>query len=277
MKKSKVCVIIVNFNNKNLLKDCLDSIKKNTKYIGFKVIVVDNGSNDGSKEILKNEFKWVDLIKNKENLGFPKANNIGTEYALKRYKPDYVYFLNNDTKVIKGWLTEAVEVAEKDNKIGLVASKQVNFQGQPIKSAGWIKSFGVKYYFRNKIREVGWVNGACLLIKKEVIEKIGLLDEEYSPAYYEETDFEKRALNKGYKIFYAPKSIVYHKGGETSKKLNQDIIFYTFYKNRARFFLKHFPIYYFFPRIILDIFKSLKSKKLPLLLKAYKDGRNSLK
>jgi len=275
--KIKICIIIVNMNGKKLLKDCLDSIKKNTFYKNYKIIVVDNNSKDGSQNMIESKFKGIDLIKNKINRGFSGGNNDGINYARRKYNPNYFYLLNNDTLVEKNWLSEVIKTTKKFNEIGIVGSKQFTFKIKQSISAGWIKMFGVKYYFGDKEKEVNWVSGVGFLIKREVINKIGLLDEVYNPAYYEETDFEKRTINAGFKIFHSPKSIIYHKGSGTTKKLNQDEIFYIFYRNRIRYFLKYFSIGYFLPRLISDFFKAKKLNKLPLLFKAYKEGYKLLK
>jgi GT2 family glycosyltransferase len=242
--KIMVAIIIVNWNGKNMLRKCLESVKKNTFYRSYKVIVVDNASTDGSVKLVKKKFKWVDLIQNKKNYGFSKGNNIGIKYA-RKYNPKYFLLLNNDTKVMKGWLDELIKAAESYKKAGIFGCRQLTFQRKPTISAGWILPFGVKYYFGNQIKKVNWVSGACLLIKKEVIEKIGLFDEKYSPCYYEETDFEQRALKAGFEIVYVPNSIILHKGSATIKQLDDNFIFYTFYKNRFRCFKKKFPILLF--------------------------------
>lgn len=273
----KITIIILNFNGKDLLNDCLNSIRSETIYEDYKVIVIDNNSSDGSQEIIKSNFKWVDLVQNKENLGFSKGNNIGIKYAMKRYHPDYFYLLNNDTKITKGWLEEAVKTGERDKKIGIVGSKQLTFDGKPTISAGWINFFGVKYYFGNEEKDMNWISGAGLLIKKEVIEQIGILDEIYSPAYYEESDFEKRAINAGFRIINCPRSVIYHKGSGTIGNFKDNKYFSIFYRNRLMFFLRHYSFFYFFPRLIYDILKSIRIKKLRLLFKAYKEGIMSVR
>ena len=275
-QKDLTSIVIVNYNGKDLLKNCTDSIRKHTKKGTYNIVIFDNGSKDGSLKLLK-KAEDIHIIKNNSNLGFPKANNKGTEYTLKKFNPKYIYFLNNDTLVTPNWLTEVIKVAETEEDIGIVSAKQLDFQGKPTNSLGWINMFGVKYHHGNEIKEVGWANGACLLVKSTVFKKIGLLDEEYSPAYYEETDFEKRATDAGFKIMYAPKSVVYHKGGATSATINQDAIFETFYKNRIRFFLKNHSWFYFIPRFFLDLFKAIKKGKGRLLMKSYKIGLDSLK
>ena len=274
----KITIIIINWNGKELLRDCLNSIKKNTKYKNYKIIVVDYGSVDGSIEMLKSKFKQVDLVKNEKNLGFVKGNNIGIKYAIRKYNPDYFFFLNNDTKVTKNWLTKLMEVVKLSNKkVGIFGCKQLTFQRKPSISAGWILPWGVKYYYGKQYKEVNWVSGACFLVKKEVIRKIGMFDPKYSPGYYEETDLEQRALRAGFKIIYVPISIILHKGSATAKKLDENYVFYIFYRNRIRFFKKNFPFYYLWLRILFDFFKAIKLKKLPLLLKAYYKGIRSLK
>jgi GT2 family glycosyltransferase len=259
----KCAIIIVNYNGGEYLKNCLDSIKKNTLYKNYKVIVVDNNSNDGSNKLVKEN-----LIINKKNEGFSKGNNIGIKYALKKYNPDYFYLLNNDTIVKKNWLTEAIKTIEKYPLAGIVGSKQLNFDGEETIYSGWIKMFRVKYHY-GKETEVNWVSGAGMLIKKEVMEKIGLLDEIYSPAYYEETDFEKRAMINGFKIFNCPTSIILHKGGATASKLNFDEIFY---RNRIIYFLKYYNLFYFLPRVIIDLLRGIKNKNLKIVLSGYKKG-----
>lgn len=275
--KDLTSIVIVNYNGKKFLKNCIDSIRKHTKKGTYNIVIVDNGSKDGSLKDIK-KSKDIHLIKNKSNMGFPKANNQGTAYALKKFNPEYVYFLNNDTLVTSHWLKEAINVAEMDRNIGIVSAKQFNFEGNHYrKSLGWIKMWGVKYYHGTEIKELGWVNGACILVRSSVFKKIGLLDEEYSPAYYEETDFEKRANDAGFRIMYAPKSVVYHKGGGSATTFSQDALFELFYKNRIRFFIKNYSWFYFIPRFFQDFSKALKTGRVRLLIKSYKKGLNSLK
>jgi len=136
------------------------------------------------------------------------------------------------------------------------------------------KVFGVKYYFGEKEKEVGWVSGAGLLIKKTVFEHIGLFDEIYSPAYYEETDLEKRASNFGFKIFYSPKSVFLHKGGATTKKIISLNFSKIFYRNRYCYFKKYYPSFYFVPRLAVDFYRGLLGGKLKDVFLDIKKGIN---
>jgi len=260
-------IIIINYNEEEYLKNCLDSIKKNTSYQNYKVIIVDNNSKDGSQNMIKLKFKWVDLLENESNRGFSGANNDGIKYAIKKYNSDYFYLLNNDTLVEKNWLSEAIKTAERSKEIGIVGSKQLTFEREPTISAGWIKILGTKYFYGDEEKEVNWVSGAGLLIKKEVIEKIGLFDEMYNPTYYEETDFEKRALLAGFKIMYCPKSIFLHKGGVTTEKENKENkLDLVFYRNRARFFYTYSKLS-FIIRFITDFYRCRKKIKIKELVK----------
>lgn len=276
MNNKDVCIIIVNFNGKEYLQDCLNSIRKNTRYEPYKVIVVDNNSEDGSISFLKKKYKWVDLIENKNNEGFSGGNNIGIKYCLKKYSPKYFYLLNNDTKVNEDWLSSSVKRIEDDDENGIVGSKQISFEGEESLSYGDINLFGVKYYRGERVRTVNWVSGACLLIKTEALKEAGLFDEIYNPAYYEETDLELRVRNKGYKILANPHSVVYHKGGATTSK---ELTRYSelFYRNRLIFFVKNFGWMYFLPRIAVDLYRGIKNNQLGVVLSGYRSGKRRLK
>jgi GT2 family glycosyltransferase len=258
--ENRLCaIIILNFNGKEYLKNCLNSIKKNTRYKNYKIVVVDNGSQDKSQKMMKSKFKWVDLIENKINRGFSRGNNDGIKYSIKKYNPKYFYLLNNDTLVEKNWLVESIKTMEKSKNTGIVGSKQLTFNKKPARSAGWIHMFGVNYYSGNIEKSVNWVSGAGFLIKKEAFNKIGLFDEIYNPAYYEETDLEERVLHAGFEIIHCPKSIFLHKGGQTTK--NKPKYFSElFYRNRFIYFFKHYGLLYFLPRMFVDIVKQYKRK-----------------
>ena len=272
--KIETCIILVNYNGKILLKDCLDSIKKYMPKKS-KVIVVDNNSEDGSKEMLEKDYPWVEIVANKYNGGFSGANNDGIVYAYKKYNPDYYYFLNNDTKVTRGFINQLIKVSKKDRSIGLLGSSQKNFLGKKSLSSGDIGFFGVKYYFGKESREVGWISGAAFMVTQKVIEKVGGFDEEYNPAYYEESDWEERIKGMGYKIFTVPKSLIYHKGGASSENYSFNLS-RIFYKNRVRFFLKHKPLF-LLSRVFVDIFRGIKNKNIDSVFSGYVRGIKSLK
>jgi len=260
----------MNYNEKVYLKNCLDSILRNTYYNNYKIVVFDNNSTDGSKELVKTHYPRVDLIENTENSGASKAFNIGIEYCINKYDIDYMYFLNNDTLVKPYWLTEAIKTADKEKSIGIVGSKQLNFNNESTISAAWIKMFGVKYYYGNEEKEVDWVSGAGFLVKRNVLNKLEF-DEIYMPAYYEETDFEKRAQIEGFKVVHCPTSVFLHKGGVTTDKSKIDYS-EIHYRNRIIYFLRYHSWFYFLPRLAIDIIRGIKENKIKIVLSGYKKG-----
>jgi hypothetical protein len=222
-----VSIIIVNWNGREVLRRCLNSIRENTTYPNYKIVVVDNGSTDGSVTMIKKEFPYVKLIQNKENLGYAKANNQG----IKSVESDYYLLLNNDTEVTKGWLTDMIEFSESDPKIGITGCKLIYPNGRSQTSDGPVQ-------FRGGYA----ISGAVMLIKKKVVDKIGLLDEGFSPFLYEDKDYCVRAREAGYKIVQNPNVTIIHYGGYTTRKHNLVQAFFTGEKNRIRFMLLNYPL-----------------------------------
>jgi len=222
----KVSIIIPNWNSYEDTAECLSSLKK-IDYTNYDVYVVDNGSKDGSADKIASQFPYVKLIRNSENLGFAEGNNIGIREAV-RNNPDYILLLNNDVVVDPKFLSELVLVGETDEHIGILGPK-IYYYNDPkrIWAIGGDFDFGVfsknppargmidKGQF-NKTLEFDTLVGACMLIKKEVISRIGLLD----PDYFhngEEVDYCFRAKRAGYKMIYIPSSIIWHKIARSSQ------------------------------------------------------------
>lgn len=249
--KELVSIIIVNWNGKKQLADCLSSLEK-IDYPSMEIIVVDNGSTDGSKkEIQKSKSKYQNnnlkfkIILNKKNLGFAKANNQG----FKKAKGEYVLILNNDTKVTPDFLTKLVQVIKSDEKIGVVQPKiifsdsgRLQAGGAFLTKTGFLHHLGfgknpndVKY---NQPLQIFSANGACMLVRRQVIEKVGLFDPDFF-CYFEETDFCWRVWLSGYQIVYAPRSVIYHRGRQTAIKLSSSFIAYHSFKNRICSLIKN--------------------------------------
>jgi len=225
MLMSKVSIIIVNWNGKKYLSDCLTSVLNQT-YPNYEIILVDNGSNDGSIEFVREKYPEVKITKLDKNYGFAKGNNIGMKEALKDKDVKYIALLNNDTKVDKNWLSELVKVVASDEKIGICTSKILRMDKLTIDSTGHVLRLGMLAdRGRNKIDRGQYddkldIFGACAaacLYKREMLEEIGLFDESFF-AYYEDAELSWRAYKNGWKARYVPTSVVYHKGGGTSKK-----------------------------------------------------------
>jgi len=287
MVNKKVSIIIVNWNGKHFLKPCLESIKKNTKYENYEIVVVDNGSNDGSIEFLEKNFSYVKIIKNKTNLGFARANN----KAIKKSRSEYLYFLNNDTEVNEGWISEAVKIAEKSGDIGIVGSKvyYMNMRpqymaGRRIHQKGWKSSFIVKKLIEkwanshDNIQKTKSINGAAFLVKKKIFDTIGLFDERFF-VYGEEGDFCYRARGEDFIIMYTPFSKIKHLKSGTSKKMS-DFSYYHRIKNDQRFRMLNFSLLVIFFHIVfsipLSILNSIKNNRFSILIKAYKENWKNL-
>jgi len=235
----KVSIITLNWNQYLDTKECLESLSK-INYQNYEIIIVDNGSKDGSFEKLKSEFPKHIYIKNDKNLGFAEGNNIGIKYAIK-HGCDYLLLLNNDTIVDSEFLSRMIEPAEKDISVGAVGPK-IYFYSNPkiIWFAGGIirRLSGRTYHIGinkedhgqyEKERIVDFLTGCAFLVRKNIVEEIGGLDPDYFNNF-EDVDWSLRIRRMGYKLIYNPKAKIWHKwsvsfGGRFSP-------FYTYYKTR---------------------------------------------
>lgn len=212
-------IVIPNWNGKKHLEVCLSSLRNQT-YPNYEIIIVDNGSNDGSVEFIYENYANIKIIKNEYNLGFAKATNQGIIEAFKDEKVKYIATLNNDTKVDYKWLSELVNVAESDIDIGSCQSKILNYYHPTrIDSAGIriFNTFNVTDRGRGEIDsgqydKVEEIFGACAgaaLYRKEMLLEIGLFDEDFF-AYLEDVDLAWRGQLMDWKCMYVPTAIVYH-------------------------------------------------------------------
>lgn len=245
-----VYVVIVNWNGEKVLKPCLESII-NTNYPNFKIIVVDNGSVDGSVGMVRKNFERVTLIENEKNLGVAKARNMGIKYAIEE-GASYIFMLDNDTKVMdENWLTKLVKVAEENFGVGIVGCRLVYPNGVVQNSAAVItieRPGGTPCHRpSDKLKDVDIVVGGVSLIKREVVQKIGLLDESFSPAYFEDTDYCFRAKKAGYRVVCTSKVTIIHYGGVAIRKLSKPY-YYFLHRNRLRFMLLNFPLWWLIKR-----------------------------
>ncbi len=263
-------IIIVSWNTKKLLEECLKSIFKYTKEVNFEVIVVDNGSTDSSSQMVRTKFPKVILIKNKGNLGFTKANNQG----IKAAKGDYIALLNSDAYLIENALKTLLEAAKSKNNKAVLAPLLLNENRTIQQSVGFFPNlpqvflwmsflddlplgqFFKPYHvdhdsFYQKEREVDWLTGAAMFLPKEIISSAGSLNEEIF-MYGEDVEWCFRIKKAGYKIFLYPQAKIVHIGRGSSKKIPTKAFvgeylgvkfFYKQYKGFfalqiARFFLK---------------------------------------
>ena len=251
-------IIIVNYNTSKLIIQALNSVYKNSKNINFEIIVVDNASKDDSVEMIKKHFPQVILIQNNENLGFSKANNI----AIKRSIGEYILLLNSDTIVMEDTLEKMIKYMNDNPDVGASGCKVVLPDGSLDKACKrsfptpqnalynalkldrlfpQSKVFGeynLTYLDENEIHDVDCLVGAFMMVRREVIEQVGLLDEDFF-MYGEDIDWCYRIKQAGWRIVYYPKTKIIHYKGGSSKKKNTKII-YEFHKAMYLFFEKHY-------------------------------------
>ena len=249
-----VSVVIVNWNGKANLRQCLNSLFK-VKYSPLEVIVVDNGSTDNSVTLIKEKFPNVKIVEAKKNLGFAKGNNLGYEKSTG----DYILFLNNDCIVTDNFLEKLVLYLKKNPVVGIVQPtilfyrpntifhNKINSVGSFFLKSGFLyhQDYG-KNFVRQKYSkpfEVFSAYGACFLVKKEVIKKVGLFDKDYF-AYFEETDLCHRVWLAGYSVMTYPSVHVFHKGAQTSEKLSSTFVQFHSFKNKFYSYLKNLGTYY---------------------------------
>ena len=279
-----VSIIIVNYNGKKWLKNCLDSVFKQT-YKNFEVIVVDNASTDGSIEFIEKNYPSVRLVKLKKNIGFAGGNNVGFKYA----KGYYIWLLNNDTVSDKNALSELVKAFKHVKNLGVVQSKLILMDdhskldgcGAFLTWTGFLYHYGyladVDDPKFNKPFSVYSVKGASMMTTRDVIKKAGgLFDDDYF-AYFEETDFCHRVWLAGYECWYWPKSVVYHKGGGTNILLPNDFIQFHSFKNKLLTYLKNCTMKHILLLIPVHLFISLLISGLFLLKGQLSQSWNVLK
>lgn len=291
MFKPKICIIILNLDKEDFLLQCLKSFEEQ-KVFSFKIVVLDNGSRQGSLGELIKKFPEVDFIFSGKNLGFAEGNNFAIKKAKGKYDPAYYFLLNNDTIMGNRVIFEMVSLAESDSKIGIIGPKILSCPDKEKIWAAGGKLISWRLMGKNrgegkpdksqydKIEELDFVSGCAMLIRKEVFEEIGFFDSRFF-TYLEDLDLCLRAKKKGWKIFYQPKAIIYHYGSVTSG--NSYSYFQSFYrwrnkllliKNQANFFHKLFLFFVFFPILMAyDSFRYFKKG----LFKEYKELWKGLK
>lgn len=299
-----ISIIIVNYNTGELLKECLRSIFSKVKKINFEILVIDNNSSDNSLEIAKKELSGVNLITNKNNLGFAGANNQGIKIANGKY----IFLLNPDTVILNKSLNDIVKFMDNHPEIGacgpLVLNSDNSMQRQckrgvpdfwnsfsyysglwnlfP-KSRWWKNKFG-GYFLLNKpddkACEVDCLSGAAIIFRRNLIEKIGLLNEKYV-MYWEDVEWCFRIKKNGWKVYYFPSFKILHYGGASGSQIHalKNLYYfhrgaYLFYKEYIapnHFFLNNFLYYIsiwsvFCYKCLLNLFKKEKiiGSKKPL-------------
>lgn len=287
---TKLSVVIVNYNVKHFIEQCLFSVLKASESFECEVFVVDNNSVDGSVTLIKEKFPQVNLIVNKTNTGFSVANN----QALRIAKGEYVLLLNPDTVVQEDTFTKILAFMDEHPGAGGLGVKMLDGQGNfapeskrglPTPRVAFYKMFGFSRFFpksrrfgryhlsylpEDELCEIDVMSGAFMLIRKSVLDKIGLLDETFF-MYGEDIDLSYRITQAGYKNYYFPQTQIIHYKGESTKRssLNYVVIFY---KAMAIFSKKHFSgsnAFWFNALIHLAIFLKAGLALLSRFFKAF--------
>ena len=268
---SSIAVIVINWNSYKFTFDCIKSLEK-CNYPNFKIILVDNGSTDFSIEKLSKDFKNLDIIKNKLNLGFTGGNNIAISKALNE-NYDYVMLLNNDTKVNPDFLNFLVERLENENNLGAIQPLILQMDNKKkVWNAGgeFIRLFGLTKVI-NKGKNVNsidsnknyseWISGCCIMLKSKVIDKVGLLDNSFF-AYFEDVDWSLRIKNEGYLLGIDNRSIIYHYESGSSKTLSKSnegflnpLVHYYNFRNHIKLIKKHINHFNFTGAIFFQLSK----------------------
>jgi GT2 family glycosyltransferase len=243
---SRVAVIIPNWNGEEYIKDCLDSLQKQT--VKPHIIVVENGSNDNSVRIIKQGFPKVELLEFEDNAGFAGGVNRGIKVALKK-RFDFIVLFNNDAIADKNWLENLVNAAVKHPEAGIITGKFMRLDKKHIDSTGECYTiWGMPFPRGRNQLDVGQFNsgeyvfgasGGASLYKRVLFESIGLFDEDFF-AYYEDVDISFRAQLADWKVWYEPSAVAYHAVGATSSKLGNFSRYHSL-KNFNLLWLKNLP------------------------------------
>lgn len=273
----KVSIIIPNWNGQEILKECLNSLNKQS-FRDFEVIVVDNGSNDGSVQMLHKLFSDTVIIKLKKNIGFAPAVNQG----IAKSKSKYIVLMNNDTEAEKNWLKELVSVLEASPEYSIAASKmlffkhrsKINTAGDQITRYGWAKQrgFGQDQKVFNTQEPIFAASAGAAIYRRELFSKIGLFDEKFF-AYIEDVDLCFRAQLAGYKCIFVPKAKIYHHVSLTTKKISNKGEYLTV-RNTLLMVYKNFPtkllFKYFVPINLSIIARIVMDKNLKRIIQNFK-------
>ena len=252
----KLSITVVNTSEKHFTVPCIESVYEQTKDTDFEIIVTDNNSKDGSVETFKEKFPEVTIIENKKNAGFTEANN----QSIVISRGEYIFCLNPDCKVLGGAIDKMVKYMDEHPEVGILGSKLLNGDMTLQSSARnflftknlliqhlvpWKilpKSLAGKYVFEYwdhaTTREVDWIIGASLMIRRECVQDIGLKDEKYF-IFHEDNDWCWQAHVKGWKTVVLPEAEIIHYGSQTVKSIWGNKLTLEVYKAQQTFFLKN--------------------------------------
>ncbi|MFP4082734.1 MAG: glycosyltransferase family 2 protein [Candidatus Aminicenantes bacterium] len=246
-REPEISVILVNHNNKSHLKECLLALEKSSLRPCLEFIVVDNNSSDGSRDFIRDHFPLVRLIGNQKNRGFSAANNQGIRLS----KGDFILFLNPDTLPYAQSLNLMLQEIKSNPRVGAVGPALIKGENKFQVSFGSRVNFWKEFLQRcflnpyhrtilkrsRKKKEVGWLSGACLLVRKDILDREDFFDENFF-LYFEDIDLCLRMRKKGWKLIYLPQARVFHREG-ASTSLQKTAARYEYRKSQIYFYQKH--------------------------------------
>lgn len=284
----KIAIVILNWNGYEDTSECIISLHKIT-YDNYQIIVVDNGSEAEEFNKLKYNFPQIKVLRSDVNLGFTGGNNLGIKYSLEE-KTDFILLLNNDTVVEPNFIQPLLEVFELEKNAG-IAAPQINYFYEPkkiwteggkisrVRGSGFAYSDRIENIVKPDYKSVTFVSGCCMLIKKEVFEKVGVFDDNFF-LYVEDADLCYRTTHAGYKIIINHHSKIFHKVSNSTKETLSLLPLYYVTRNRLYFSKKNFPkffiltlLYIIFSMLIKSIYWILNnnSKNILMIMKGFKD------
>ena len=262
---TELSICILTLNSRDFLQKCLNSIKQYPPKGEYEILVADNGSDDGTTAMLKEEFPEVQVLLNKENQGFTKPNN----QMLHLAKGDFLLLLNPDTLLTEDCFNPQLDFLKDHPEVGVSIPKVLNGDGsfqkqsrrgeaKPVEVIGYFLKLGkifpnskalngylLSWLPEDEISEVKAVSGSCMFIRRETWEQVGDFDEQFF-AYQEDSDYCKRAREKGWKVMYVPISRIIHYGGEGGSKAQPVNSIIQWHLSYYRYYRKHFAKDHFF-------------------------------
>jgi hypothetical protein len=267
---NKLAIVLVNWNNRNYIDQCLQSIKRADLPFKYEIIVSDNGSSDGSLRMFRENYPDVKIIRNDENVGVATGNNQG----IKNSSSEFIYILNNDTKINAPSVVEMITFLEENLEVGAVGGNLLNpdgtLQSSFFEFPTLSEEFLIVSHIGKKInplhpshngkwplaREVDWLSSASIIVRRTAFEAIDFLDEDYF-VYSDETDWQYRLWQAGWKVHYLPSVTTIHYGGGSFKPGARR--FTLVYRGRMLFANRHYSIMFqILQRFMFGLFAALR-------------------
>lgn len=250
MEKKDVAIILVNYKTKELTRNCIKSIIDKTQDISYEIFVVDNNSQDGTSEMIKEEFSSVKLIENSHNIGFGAANNL----AVRAANSKYIFFLNTDTLLVNNAIKILYDFLESNQHVGVCGANLYDEHMKHVHSYGVFlslkrqiaKTFMLRWFYpkeislmfdrgdnvKQELKSVDYVTGADMMIRKSVLDESGIFDERFF-LYFEESELQFRIRKLGYEIFINPEAQIIHLHNKSPKENKRK--FYEYRKSQYLF------------------------------------------